>query len=260
MSRFGSYAQYYDLLYQDKDYQQEANFVIRLLQQYVPQARTILEVGCGTGRHAEYLLRAGYQVTGVERSSDMLALCRQRHSQLSPDQQANMTMIEGDLRDFRLEQSFDVVLALFHVISYQSTNEDLQAAFTTVAKHLKPGGIFIFDVWYGPAVLHQKTHLRVKRLKDDRKTNHITITRIAEPILYPNDNIVDVNYQILVQDTDNQQYQEFYEVHRMRYLFNPEISIFLKQANLERLAYGEWMTSQPASLNTWGVYFVAVKR
>ncbi|MFZ9695878.1 MAG: class I SAM-dependent DNA methyltransferase, partial [Chitinophagaceae bacterium] len=168
MSVFGSYAQYYDLLYQDKDYQKESQFIIQILKQYSPEAQKILELGCGTGRHAEYLLQEGYQVTGVERSPEMLSICRQRHEQLSVDQQCNMKIIEGDLRTLELNQKFDVVLALFHVISYQTTNNDLQSAFATVCKHLKPGGVFLFDVWYGPAVLSNRPIPRIKKLENPK--------------------------------------------------------------------------------------------
>ena len=67
-----------------------------------------------------------------------------------------LTFTTGDIRDIRLNQRFDVVIALFHVISYQTTNDDVTAAFQTARQHLNPGGIFIFDVWYGPAVLTER--------------------------------------------------------------------------------------------------------
>ncbi|MEA5447905.1 class I SAM-dependent methyltransferase [Leptolyngbya sp. CCNP1308] len=255
MSVFNAYAQYYDLLYQDKDYKQEADFIQQLLQTHAPTAQRLLELGSGTGRHAEYLAERGYQVTGVERSEEMLARCGERQAGQSSQVAKRLSFLQGDLREVRLEQTFDCVLSLFHVISYQTSNADLAAAFATVAQHLKPGGVFIFDVWYGPAVLHDPPAVRVKRLRNES----LAITRIAEPVLHPNDNIVDVNYQVLLQPSDTDTWQELRELHRMRYLFKPELELLLHQAGMDLVTCGEWMSDRPAGLDTWGVYFVAVK-
>ena len=253
MSNFQKYAEYYDLLYKDKDYQQESNFVVQLLREHAPQAQNLLELGCGTGRHAEHLIQAGYQVCGIERSPEMLSIARQRQQQLSPDAQAAFSIREGDLRTVRLEQKFDAVLALFHVISYQTLNEDLEAAFTTVQKHLKPDGIFLFDVWYGPAVLTNLPTVRVKRIESET----IQVTRIADPVMYPNENLVDVNYHVFIRDKQNETVEELKETHTMRYLFKPEIDYLLKHAKLSLHDYAEWITNYQASSDTWGVYFVA---
>ncbi|HYR29468.1 MAG TPA: methyltransferase domain-containing protein, partial [Thermoanaerobaculia bacterium] len=73
MSVFGAYARYYDLLNAGKNYRAEADYVDRLLREAGVPARTILELGCGTGLHASALVDAGYDVTGVDRSETMLA-------------------------------------------------------------------------------------------------------------------------------------------------------------------------------------------
>ncbi|WOD40836.1 class I SAM-dependent methyltransferase [Nodosilinea sp. E11] len=255
MSVFNAYAQYYDLLYQDKDYAQEAAFIHQLLKTHAPAAQHLLELGSGTGRHAEYLAERGYQVTGVERSEEMLARCGDRQAAQSQELAQRLKFLQGDLRQVRLGQTFDGVLSLFHVISYQTSNADLAAAFATVAQHLKPGGMFIFDVWYGPAVLYDQPQVRVKRLQNE----NLAITRIAEPVLHPNENIVDVNYHILLQPTGTDTCQELRELHRMRYLFKPELELLLGQSGMSLVTYSEWMSDRPASLDTWGVYFVAVK-
>jgi SAM-dependent methyltransferase len=253
---FNAYAQYYDLLYQDKDYAQEAGFIHQLLKTHAPAAQHLLELGSGTGRHAEYLAERGYQVTGVERSEEMLARCGERQATQSSTIAQRLKFLQGDLREVRLEQRFDCVLSLFHVISYQTSNDDLSAAFATVSQHLKPSGVFIFDVWYGPAVLHDKPQVRVKRLQNEQ----LAITRIAEPLLHVNDNIVDVNYLILLQQVGTDTCQELHELHRMRYLFKPELEALLNQAGMDLVICGEWLTNDPAGLDTWGVYFVVVKR
>jgi SAM-dependent methyltransferase len=138
------------------------------------------------------------------------------------------------------------------VISYQTTNEDLLAAFATVKAHLKPGGVFIFDCWYGPAVLSDRPTIRVKRLEDEE----ISVTRIAEPLMYPNDNLVDVNYQVFIKDKNTGAVEEVQETHRMRYLFKPEIDLLLGQNQCKPIECREWMSDRNPGFDTWGIYFM----
>ncbi|BAZ22583.1 putative methyltransferase [Kalymmatonema gypsitolerans NIES-4073] len=253
MNVFGNYARYYNLLYRDKNYTGEAQFVHQLLQSHAPHTKSILDLGCGTGTHALLLAKEGYKVNGVDLSADMLHQASDRLSQLPTELASRLEFSQGDIRTVRLDKQFDAVIALFHVISYQTTNEDLQAAFATVKAHLKPGGIFIFDVWYGPAVLSDRPTIRVKRLEDEE----ISVTRVAEPVMHPNDNLVDVNYQVFIRDKNSGAVEELQETHRMRYLFQPEIELFVADSNLKSVDSREWMTNNLPGFNTWGVYFVA---
>lgn len=159
----------------------------------------------------------------------------------------------GDLRDFRAGKSFDVVLALFHVMSYQTGNNELQAAMSTAATHLRPGGLFIFDCWYGPGVLTDPPATRVRRLQGDG----VTVTRIAEPIHLLNENRVDVNYEVIVEGKLG--LQRIREVHAMRYLFTPEVDLLLEEAGLRRLALLEWQGNGPPSILSWNACFVATR-
>lgn len=244
MTVFHRYAPYYDLLYADKNYTAEALYVQRLFSEHAPTARHLVEFGSGTGRHAQLLHRAGFDVQGVECSEEMLAQARARCPEL--------TFVLGDMRTVRLDVVFDAALALFHVVSYQTRNENLRAAFQTVRMHLAPGGVFCFDVWYGPAVLSQRPEVRIKRLND----NGLEILRIAEPTLHVERNVVDVHYQILVRENE-ETWRELRETHSMRYLFHPELELLLQQAGLRLFHAEEWLSGRSPGLDTWGVVFLA---
>ncbi|MBW4593913.1 MAG: class I SAM-dependent methyltransferase [Brasilonema angustatum HA4187-MV1] len=252
MSIFNNYARYYDILYRDKDYVGETKFIQQLIQTHAPNAQNILELGCGTGNHAVLLAKEGYQIHGVDLSQEMLQKADSRLSQLDPELASQLKFTHGDIRHLRLNQTFDVIISLFHVISYQTTNEDLLAAFTTVKEHLKPGGIFVFDIWYGPAVLTERPTVRVKRLEDEK----ILVTRIAEPVVHANENLVDVNYQVFIKDKNSNLVNELRETHRMRYLFKPEIELVSQKFQMTILEYQEWMTNREPGFDSWGVYFV----
>lgn len=242
---FDAYAAYYDLLYRDKDYAGEAAYVHGLIQRHNPAAREVLELGCGTGAHATCLAGHGYRITGVDRSEAMVQRARARA--------ADIEFTTGDLRNFRAGKTFDVVLALFHVISYQTGNADLQAAMTTAAAHLRPGGLFIFDCWYGPGVLSDPPATRVRRLHGDG----IAVTRIAEPEHRPNENRVDVHYEVLVEGARGM--ERIRELHAMRYLFAPEVELLLQAAGLRQVALLNWLESGPPTLASWNACFVATK-
>jgi SAM-dependent methyltransferase len=245
---FDAYAAYYDLLYRDKDYVGETTYVHGLIQRYSPGAREVLELGCGTGGHALELTKLGYLITGVDLSKAMIVWARKRAERL-PD--AGLQFLNGDLREFRVNWKFDAVLALFHVMSYQTTNADISAAMATAAAHLAPGGAFIFDCWFGPGVLSDPPVTRMKRLEGDG----VRITRIAEPIMHPNENRVDVSYEVFVEGPVG--LEKIQETHPMRYLFTPEVDWLLDANGLHRVAVEEWLTGAVPGLMSWNVCFVA---
>jgi len=251
MSVFVTYSKYYNLLYRDKDYESEADFVYSLIQKHTPDSRSILDLGCGTGRHDVFLAQKGYSVTGVDFSKEMIALGQSSLASLDLQQSA-LNFLQGDIRTIRLDQQFDAVISLFHVMSYQTTNEDLKAAFITAKDHLAPGGMFIFDFWYGPAVVTNRPVVRVKRMED----SECKVIRIAEPVMYPNQNVVDVNYTVWVRDKSTDKVEEIRETHKMRYWFMPEVNFFVKEAGFNLLEAGEWMTGDKPSFESWGVYVV----
>lgn len=255
MSVFGGYSRYYNLFYQDKDYAGEVAYLRRLLRQHHPAAKSLLDLGCGTGRHAFLLAQQGYAVSGVDRSTEMLAVA-QTQLEAEPQSGPAPAFHQGDIRTIRLECTFDAVVALFHVISYQPGNDDLRQVFATVSQHLEPGGVFIFDCWYGPAVLTDRPAVRVKRLADEASA----VTRLVEPVMHPNHNLVDLHYEVLVRDRASGEVEQIRETHRMRYLFRPEIELLLEEAGLQLVDASEWMTGQPLGFDTWGACFVARSR
>ena len=250
---FDAYARYYDLLYRDKDYAAEAGYVSALIRKHAPRAKGILELGCGTGAHAEHLARLGYSVHGVDQSAAMLAKAQARKASLPAEVAGRLSFSRGDVRSVRMDGTYDAVISLFHVMSYQTGNADLQASFATAAAHLRPGGLFVFDFWYGPAVLTQKPEVRVKRLADDK----IKVTRIAEPVMRVNENVVEVNYSVFIEIAETGRIEQVQETHRMRYLWLPELAL-LRAGSFEERATHAWMEESAPSAQSWaGVQILA---
>lgn len=249
---FDAYARYYDLLYRDKDYREEAEYVAAQLRVVRPNAKRILELGCGTGAHAEHLARMGFEVHGVDFSAGMLEQAEIRRQALPSDLASRLSFSYGDARTVRIGQTYDAVISLFHVMSYQTRNEDLDAAFETAAIHLEQGGVFLFDFWYGPAVLTQRPEVRVRRLTGDE----VSVFRVAEPVLHENQNVVDVNYTIFVQGAVSDQVHELHETHKMRFLFLPELERYGAEDRWRNPACFAWMKQVAPSRDDWAGLFV----
>lgn len=246
-SVFNAYSRYYDLLYRDKDYAGESAYIQGLLTRHGINQGDLLEFGSGTGKHGRLLAAQGYTVHGIERSADMVACA---------ETAAGFTSQQGDICEAHMGRSYDAVLSLFHVISYQTGNDQLHAVFANAATHLASGGLFIFDFWYTPAVYAQRPSVRVKRMADAQ----VEIVRIAEPDIRANENRVDVHYSIYARELPDGPVQTLNEVHPMRHLSLPEIDLLAEHHGMKRILAEEFLSGRPAGEDTWGVCVVLQKR
>jgi len=144
---FGAlYAGAYDALYASKDYAGEVELLESLFATHATRpVRSVLDLGCGTGRHAAILGSRGYRVVGVDRSNEMLAIAGRRAAGLPA---GRVRFRRGDIRSIRLAERFDAVVLMFNVLGYQVTDADALRTVGTARRHLEPGGLFACDVWY----------------------------------------------------------------------------------------------------------------
>jgi len=243
---FNLYGKYYDLLYEDKDYDQESVYISECVKSYHPDAKTILEFGSGTGKHGLIMQKLGYDVYGLERSLEMIEVA----------QRQGFHCERADIEDFEIGRKFDVVMSLFHVMSYITGNDVLGKVFRNASKCLSSGGLFIFDVWYSPAVYYQKPETRLKVAEN----NEIRLIRFAEPVCHTDRNIVDVNYTILAKNKDQERWIEFSEKHSMRHFSIPEIKLLASYTGFEFIEAEEFLTRNLPSVHTWGVNFILKKK
>jgi SAM-dependent methyltransferase len=255
MAIFSDYARYYNLLYRDKDYAGEVAFVLDVLRRHGCDPKQILDLGCGTGRHDLEFAKLGIQVTGVDMSETMLAIGRESLAQKVPNGAARPVLNLGDARTVRLGQKFDAVISLFHVMSYQNTEADALAVMETAKAHLKPGGLFLFDFWYGPGVLTDPPKRRERIIEDERTR----IRRIAEPVHRVEDNIVVVNYNVEITDIASGKISLIEESHSMRYWFFPELRYLADLSGFSFIADGKWMAEDKVEIDTWNAWMLCNK-
>jgi SAM-dependent methyltransferase len=132
---YGSFARFYDALMDDP--RPKSNRVLEAIDKYLPEASSLLELGCGTGA-----ILAGLSslpsLTGLDRSPEMLAIAR--------DKVPQARLIEGDIATFYIGERFDVVMCVFDTLNHLPSFSLWNDLFERTNDHLVEGGLFIFDV------------------------------------------------------------------------------------------------------------------
>lgn len=131
----------YDLEYSLKDYEAECARIEEIVRARAPNAGTLLDVACGTGKHLAFL-RAHFDCEGVDLDEGLLAVARERLGDLS--------LHHADMRTFDLGRRFDVVSCLFSAIGFACDLDDLAAAARSLAAHVAKGGVLLIEPWITP--------------------------------------------------------------------------------------------------------------
>lgn len=244
---FSDSASLYDLLYEEKDTSGEIGWILsRLKARGLPDSGKILEIGAGTGRHARGFADVGYTVTAIDPSEEML-------KRAAPHDRVSFLRADGV--NLRLDQKFDAVLALFHVVSYQATPAMVSSFFHTASEHLNDGGLFGFDIWYSPAVMSLQPEDRVLT----KEVDELRVTRLAKPVEDVPHSRVDVKYTYTVEEVTSGTARTFEEVHAMRHFTSTEIQLIAEAHGLSVVDSCEFMSERAPSRETWGVWFTLQK-
>lgn len=144
MSSYEALAGAYDGLMQDVLYRKRAEYLQRQFRRSAVEVRSVLDLACGTGTIACMLAEAGYAVTATDGSAEMLTEAARKAADLDLEQPP--FFLHQSMPKLRLSEPVDAVISTIDAINYLTRPGDVQETFRRVARYLKPGGLFIFDV------------------------------------------------------------------------------------------------------------------
>ena len=151
-------AEYYDLLYHDKNYERESEKIRQIVKRYKKtNGNDLLEVACGTGKHAHFL-KNYFSVVATDKHAGMLRVARKSGS--------GVVFAQADMTNLKLGKQFDVILCLFSSIGYVKTLTNLRKAVHSFARHLKTGGVVLIDPWRSKGNFKTGSYLTTYDSKD----------------------------------------------------------------------------------------------
>ena len=164
------YSKIYDSLYKKKNYKKEFNLIKKIIKKNFLTPSSLLDLGCGTGEYSYLMTKLGLKVVGVDRSHQMLKIAKKKYYK-----NPKLKFLKSDIEKLNLKKKFDIISALFHILSYHTTKSKIESFFLKSHKHLKKNGILIFDFWNKDGVYNLQSPLRIREVE----TNYLKILRVT---------------------------------------------------------------------------------
>jgi SAM-dependent methyltransferase len=218
----GLHALRYDVVYADKPYADEARFVDSLLREAGVTRGRLLDLACGTGRHAAEFSALGWDVTGLDFSDALLERARLN----AP----HARFLLQDMRELDLAgEAFDAVTCLFDSIGYALDDGGVVAALTAARRHLAAVGALVIEFLHAPALLSGAAPLRVRsfELSDDGDE----LVRISRTRVDESRRVMEVEFELIELRADGS-YERWAESQSNRFFFLDEMRTLLGRAGM----------------------------
>jgi SAM-dependent methyltransferase len=240
--QFVEVAPWYDELMASVPYEDWVRYVENLVRRFGADVHKVLDLACGTGRVSAIFAERGYSVVGVDISPSMIEVARSKR------QLNGIRYYCQPMQQLSLGERFDLVICLFDSINYVTEPADVRATFLRVHDHLRPGGLFVFDINAQAAfeldLFTQSSFGPGRRLHYSWRASYDPSTRLCS---------VDMRF---MANKDGKR-QEFTERHLQRCYDVDELVSYLAHANLTCLATLDAYTMRPAHRHSDRVFFVA---
>ena len=244
------YSRFYDLLYKRKNYNKEFFFIKKVIKKYSHNPKILMDLGCGTGTYSKLMTRLGLKVYGVDASAHMLKIARQKYKGSK-----KLNFVKSNINNLKIYNKFDIISALFHILSYQTTKKNFQKFFLNSQKYLKKDGILIFDFWYKEGVLNLKLPFKYRKVENKK----FKIYRFTRSKWYKNIDQIYDEHEMIVINKKNNKTKTFQEIHKMKFFKLSTIKRYLKLYKFKYLLSLDLSTNKPLNKNSWGALIVAKK-
>ncbi|MBP3038936.1 class I SAM-dependent methyltransferase [Bacillaceae bacterium Marseille-Q3522] len=202
---YGKFAYLYDQLMKDVPYEKWLQLIQMIFSKYGGKREKFLDLACGTGELSVRLAASGFEVTGVDLSSDMLAIAQEKASHY----QQKLLFFEKNMTDLDGLGIFDAVGIFCDSLNYLESENDVKKTFQAVYKHLTAGGLFLFDV-------HSIYKMNTQFSHQTFAYNGEEISYIWQCFQGDYENSVEHELSFFSLDHKTKQYQRFDELHKQR--------------------------------------------
>lgn len=248
---FKDYAKIFDVIYKNKDYQAECDFLENIFKRYSRKpVRKILDIACGTGNHIIPLAERGFKIAAQDKSCDMLESAKRK----CQNKKLKVSFIGClPMQQFKSKEKFDAVIAMFSSIDYVLKLKELKQAFLNMRNCLKKDGLLVFDFWNRSCV--DKSFMPYKR-KVFQSQNE-KIVRISKTSLNRKTSVATVNF-ICDYFVDKKLVAKINELHKLKYYDIRRMLRILESCGFRVLGAFPFMSwEKKISNQDWNISIVA---
>jgi SAM-dependent methyltransferase len=251
------YAQLYDLLHGEKDYGAEVSKILAGAAGALnAPVKTVIDMACGTGRHAENFAKAGVALQINDLSEGMLSAALNRVQSYKAVETSCGPMQKVQPSRRIAPNGFDLAVATYTAMGYLTEPDSLNAFLINLSRVLKPGGVFFADLWNGHRMMRDFSSSRSKNVERDG----MRITRRSNVSEVRSKNALQVRFEFLVDDITKKTSEAFEETHVVRYHTPCEIETLFNAHSLEVTEMGPYMEESATLDDCWNFFVFARKR
>lgn len=202
MEAYTSFAEVYDTFMDNVPYEEWAEYLAELLQEYDIEDGLVLDLGCGTGSLTEILAAKGYDMIGADGSAEMLEIAMEKKAQSGHD----ILYLLQDMREFELYGTVRAVVSVCDCVNYITDEKELEQVFRLVNNYLDPEGIFIFDF---NTEYKYKEILGEQTIAEDRED----CSFIWDNYYYEDESMNEYELTLFIKEQDSNLYRKYQEMH-----------------------------------------------
>ncbi len=250
MDVYTGFAEVYDTFMDNVPYEEWADRLEKLLEEYGINDGLVLDLGCGTGNMTESLAKRGYDMIGADGAPEMLEIAARKRKESGHD----ILYLSQDMREFELYGTVRAVISVCDCINYVLDAEELLSVFRLVNNYLDPGGIFLFDF--------------NTRYKYEHILGSHTFAETREECSFIWDNYYDAGEQVneyeltlfIREEGQEELYRRYQEVHYQKGYTLEEIKELIGASGMEFVGAYDGYTQKPAGTNSERILVMAKER
>lgn len=243
MESYKDFARVYDEFMDQTPYDEWLKNILNVFEQYkIKENAQVVDLGCGTGKMARRLKKAGYHVTAVDNSMDMLEVA-------ASEEDDGILYVLQDMVSLELPDKIDAVVSICDCMNYILEKEDLKEAFTRVKRFLKEEGVFMFDM---NSHYKYREILACNTFAEDREDASF----IWDNFYDESDRINEYQLSLFIQN-EHGTYNKYEELHLQKAYDEAEIKELLYEAGFTSVTVCDADTMEEVKEDTQRLYFIA---